>query len=328
MSFLVLAVLAKHFFIMFSVLHFSWDIALQDALFSTLVLSLAAWGMLLLIRAYPTTAAVTLYALFVALFASGVTALLQYKVLKWWMGDTRYIAWLYDTLPVRFLVIWIFNTWMATISAFRKNVAALDARFQKQADAATLLKEAELFKLRQQLQPHFLYNSLNSINALIMISPDKAQEMVGKLSDFLRSSVRRENEENIAVADELTYIRSYLAIESIRFGDRLHVAITQTDTDHARIPPFLLQPILENAIKFGLYGNTGKVTISLSISLQVGMLTISVTNPFDADMQPPRGTGFGLTGIRRRLYLLYARNDLLETVAETNQFTTILKIPQ
>jgi len=161
-----------------------------------------------------------------------------------------------------------------------------------------------------------------------MISPSRAQEMIGKLSDFLRSSVKRESDELIPLEEELNYIRSYLAIESVRFGDRLKVSIDINDSFAAFIPPFLLQPILENAIRFGLYGNTGNVEITIAIILSNGMLELQVKNPYDPDMRPPRGTGFGLKGIRRRLYLLYARNDLLHTNAVDNTFTTILKIPQ
>jgi len=328
---LLLLVLAQHTFILYKVWDYSLEISLTDAAISTVILGLSLWGIILLVRIYPITAAVTLYALFVALFVSALTSLAEYEAIKWWMNsiaESPYVAWLSQTLPVRFLIIWIFCTWVATISAFRKNMAALDARFQQHADAAALLRDAELFKLRQQLQPHFLYNSLNSINALIMMAPEKAQDMVGKLSDFLRSSVRRESDESLPIAEELRYIESYLAIESVRFGDRLCVTIEKENTDHTLIPPFLLQPILENAIKFGVYGNTGRVIITVHIALVGAMLTIAITNPYDPDMQPPRGTGFGLTGIRRRLYLLYARNDLLETKAEETRFTTILKIPQ
>ncbi len=322
----------KHVFILHNVLHFDWNLALNDAIISSAILSLSVWGIILLIRSYPTTAAITLYALFVALVVSMATAVAEYEVLKWWVSTStanlHYKVWLRDTLPIRFLVIWIFNIWVATVSAMRKNLNALDSRFQQQADASVLLKEAELFKLRQQMQPHFLYNSLNSISALIMISPDKAQEMIGKLSDFLRSSVKREAEDVLPIAEELNYIQSYLAIESVRFGDRLQVQIDKQYTDDATIPPFLLQPLLENAIKFGLYGRTGDVAITISIVLDGPLLTITIINPYDADTQPPRGTGFGLEGIQRRLYLLYARADLLETKKDDTHFTTILKIPQ
>lgn len=326
----MLIVCALHIFILHSVLHFDWTISLEDGIYSSIVLSLSVWGIILLIRAYPTSAAITLYALVVALFVSSATTLAQYETLKWWVGDdcASYPGWIKDTLPIRFLIIWIFSSWISTMSAMRKNLTTLDNRFQQQTDASVLLKEAELFKLRQQLQPHFLYNSLNSINALIMISPDRAQDMIGKLSDFLRSSVRRESEDTIPVETELTYIQSYLAIESVRFGDRLQVHFEKDYTDDATIPPFLLQPIMENAIKFGLYGRTGTVSIFIHIELEGPMLNITITNPFDPDTQPPKGTGFGLEGVKRRLFLLYARTDLLETRKDDQQFTTILKIPQ
>ena len=326
----MLIVLATHVLIIHNVILFGWPLALQDGIISTIILGTAIWGIILLINAYPTTAALNLYALFVSLLISGVVTLAEDETLKWFAksDNSIYAEWLSNTLPVRFLVICIFNIWIATVTAFRKNMASLDSRFQQQADASILLKEAELFKLRQQLQPHFLYNSLNSISALIMIAPDKAQDMIGKLSDFLRSSVKRESEDTLPIEEELRYIQSYLAIESVRFGDRLQVHFEKEYTDDAAIPPFLLQPILENAIKFGLYGNTGIVQIIIHIVLEGSMLVITITNPFDPNMQPPKGTGFGLTGIQRRLYLTYARTDLLETQKNDEYFTTILKIPQ
>ncbi len=327
---LVLFVLALHVYILHVVSHLGWQLTIYDGCISTAILSLSAWGIVLLIRNYPTTAVIYPYALLIAVMISVAAIGAEWEILKRWVvkDNPDYRIWLSGSIPIRFLLVWILNSWMATNSALRKNIVALDTRFQQQTDASVLLKEAELFKLRQQLQPHFLYNSLNSINALIVISPDKAQEMIGKLSDFLRSSVQRESEDTLPVHEELAYIRSYLAIESVRFGDRLQVSIIQQFREGATLPPFLLQPILENAIKFGLYGRTGEVNIDIHITSENNMLVITVTNPFDANTQPPKGTGFGLEGIRRRLYLLYARTDLLETKKDNEIFTTILKIPQ
>ena len=328
---LALIVLAIHLYVLHIVLQFYWRPALEDGICSTVVLCLAVWSIILIIRAYPTTAAILPYALFMALMICVAVTFTEWATMKWLVPDLNneeYKLWLTSSISIRFLFIWIFISWMATNTAFRKNIVALDTRFQLQTDASVLLKEAELFKLRQQLQPHFLYNSLNSISALIMIAPDKAQEMIGKLSDFLRSSVKRESEDTLPINEELVYIQSYLAIESVRFGDRLQVHFEKEYTDDATIPPFLLQPILENAIKFGLYGKTGTVSIVIHILLDGPMLTITITNPYDPETQPPKGTGFGLEGIQRRLYLIYARTDLLETDKDEQNFTTILKIPQ
>lgn len=278
------------------------------------------------------------YSLFIALVFAIGTSYIEWHVLKWWMrpandnpnfvGWAYYIGWLEGSLPIRFVITWIFYSWIISSSALNKNINELNSRFQQHADAAVLLRDAELFKLRQQLQPHFLYNSLNSISALVMIAPDRAQEMIGKLSDFLRSSVKREAEDKITISEELAYIESYLAIESVRFGDRLQVKFEKNYDASTTVPPFLFQPILENAIKFGLYSKTGAVQITISIISDGPMLSLTITNPFDPNLQPPRGTGFGLEGVGRRLYLLYARTDLLETIKGEDTFTTILKIPQ
>jgi len=326
---LMLIVLALHTYVVFESLKSDYKIAFGDALASTVILSFAVWGIILFIKSYPTTAVIYLYAITIAILLSIATTFADLEVLKWLNeGNTSYLQWLKDSLQLRFLFILLFNAWMATNEAMRKILSISESRFQLKTDASVLLKEAELFKLRQQLQPHFLYNSLNSINALIMIAPDKAQSMVGMLSDFLRSSVKRESEDTVKIEEELEYLQSYLDIESVRFGDRLLIKFDKSYTDDATIPPFLLQPIIENAIKFGLYGNTGNVNINVRIALEDNMLVLTITNPYDANAQPPRGTGFGLESIKRRLWLLFGRSDLLETIREEQYFTTILKIPQ
>jgi len=322
-------VLAKYIYILHFLCDKNWDTALTDGIFSSVIMMLAVWGSILIINAYPTKVGLSLYALLIATGLSILTVFADQLVLQWWMSDDKaYTEWLSGTISIRFIITWLASAWLATYAALRKKVGVLEKRLQQQSSASALLRDAELFKLRQQLQPHFLYNSLNSISALIMIQPDKAQEMIGRLSDFLRSSVRREAQDSIPIAEELLYIESYLAIESVRFGDRLRVNIEKAYTDDAMIPPFLLQPVLENAIKFGLYGNTGNVSICINIALAESILTITITNPYDAQTAPPRGTGFGLQGIQRRLELLYARADLLETLKDEHNFTTILKIPQ
>jgi sensor histidine kinase YesM len=326
---MLVGVALLHTYLLYNMVHIGWNHAFTDAIFSTTILGLSSWGIILLLRSYPTTVAVLLYALTISTALASLSTLAEWSAMKWWLSeDVFYTNWLNHTLLLRFIILWLLNTSLAVSTAQKKKIAILESRFQVQTDASLLLREAELFKLRQQLQPHFLYNSLNSINALIMIEPSKAQEMVGKLSDFLRNSVKREAEELILIDEELEYIESYLAIESVRFGDRLQVSFDKEYTDDALIPPFLLQPILENAIKFGLYGKTGDVKITIHIALKDDMLTIRVTNPYDPQMSPPKGTGFGLEGIQRRLYLLYARTDLLETHKDEEIFTTILKIPQ
>lgn len=310
-------------------LHIDLSISAEESVTSTILLGLSTWGILLVLRAYPTTAAIYVYALAVAVLISFVVTYVDSSLLKIWIGtgNLRYLAWLKNTIPLRFLLVLLFHCWMATNAAMYRIIRISEERSQLQQDASRLHREAELFKLRQQLQPHFLYNSLNSINALVLADPEKAQEMTGKLAAFLRSSVRRESEEFITLNEELEYLQSYLDIESVRFGDRLTVEIGNDVNGQMKIPSFLLQPILENAVKFGLYGKTGLVKIRLTIQQKEDLVWVIISNPYDPDTQPPRGTGFGLDGVKRRLWLLYGRSDLLETSKTEDEFTTMLKIP-
>ncbi|MES2797177.1 MAG: histidine kinase [Bacteroidota bacterium] len=205
----------------------------------------------------------------------------------------------------------------------------LENELRKQ-EAANLNREAELFKLRQQLQPHFLFNSLNSINALIGSKPNEARKMINQLSDFLRYTIKKEESEMVTLEEEISHLELYLEIEKVRFGNRLS---TQFEIEEAskslKIPALLLQPIVENAIKFGLYDTLEKVEIGLNANYEANILKIKITNPFDPQTtQYPKGTGFGLASVKKRLQLIFFRNDLLKTEIVDNIFTTEISIPQ
>ena len=134
----------------------------------------------------------------------------------------------------------------------------------------------------------------------------------------------------VSLEEELHYLQLYLDIEKVRFGHRLSTEVKHDEKSlQGQIPQMLLQPIVENAIKFGLYDITGAVTITINATWNNGQLVVVIQNPFDPQTAKARsGTGFGLSSIQRRLYLLYARKDLIETKAENNLFTTTVTIPQ
>ncbi|MBS1589876.1 MAG: histidine kinase, partial [Bacteroidetes bacterium] len=243
-------------------------------------------------------------------------------------SDERILSFVSQSSFARMVISVLIQTWASTLAYLWRQNKRLNEQLMQMSDASSMRRDAELFKLRNQLQPHFLYNSLNSVNALIFLDPNKAQEMIGKLSDFLRKAVKQESEEALLFSDELNRIQAYLEIEIIRFGDRLHIVFDCVEIEKAMIPPFLLQPLLENAVKFGLYGQTGQVQISFSAKFSEGNLIVTISNPFDAEFRPPKGTGFGLEGINRRLYLLYGRTDLLITTQVDHTFVTQIKIPQ
>lgn len=225
--------------------------------------------------------------------------------------------------------------------AFLANAAALSLTMQwnqlkdqqalqtRRDEAERLAKEAELLKLRHQLQPHFLINSLNSINALINSKPEAARKMVHQLSNFLRGTIKSEEVKSVLLREELDHINLYLEIEKVRFGHRLQTVIDIDDAAlELSVPPLLLQPLMENAIKFGLYGTTDDVLIQMTAASAMDMLKIQISNPFDKDVDTQAGTGFGLSSIERRLNLLFNRNDLLSINKEAATFTATIKIPQ
>ncbi len=193
-----------------------------------------------------------------------------------------------------------------------------------------LLAQSELEQIHQQIQPHFLFNSLNSISALTQLNPEEANRMIHLLSSFLRNSLHADLKELVSFESELEQTKRYLEIEAIRFGDRLQI---QWDLNEAcsqlQIPPLILQPIIENAIKFGLYGHTGNVTIIISCSHEQGKLKLSVSNPYDPQwVNDKKGKGIGLKSIAKRLELRYKQIMLLQTKSDNSQFTTTLFIPQ
>lgn len=240
---------------------------------------------------------------------------------------------LYPTLPTNlirgiiiFLLLYLvlFQLWINKNHSFNEKNTLRLLEIERQ------LNKAELVNIQQQLQPHFLFNSLNSISALTVVQPEEARRMVHLLSDFLRGTLRKDHEQLIKLSEELTYLNLYLEIEKVRFGHRLHIEIEVNEScSEAFIPTFILQPIVENSIKYGLYGQVGDLTISLKAICKNNQLILSISNPYDPEtVNASKGIGFGLSSIQKKLYLLFGQNDLVHIDKTANQFTTTLVIPQ
>jgi two-component system LytT family sensor kinase len=313
----------------------SFEIALTDSTVSNTMLALASAFISNNMQYYLPKKERYWYILFISVAISGIIL----SLCKWILvpllndklGDSSYALFFSRSWPVRFYIFFLQAGCMTILSVLWYSSEEEQQNMQRKADAERLSKEAELFKLRQQLAPHFLFNSLNSISALTGSQPEQARKMIQQLSDFLRSNLKKEEQQWVPLSEELQYLQLYLDIEKVRFGHRLTTLI---DSDEAslsmKLPPMLLQPIVENAIKFGLYDTTEPVTITLKARAEANYVLITVCNPFDPETtRPKKGTGFGLSSVQRRLYLLFARTDLLETRIENdNIFTIIVKIPQ
>ncbi len=316
------------------VLHFfglPWQAAIIDGAISNSLLLLACILIMHTLRYYLPRGTQYINIFSICLFLTIIWLVLTKLLLKLALEHySGYSELLQQSLSIRFSISFLLLGCVTMISILWFNQLEQKEFEERKTDAEKLAKEAELFKLRQQLQPHFLFNSLNSINALIGSRPEEARKMVQQLSDFLRGTIKKEEAQWVTLQEELQYLQLYLDIEKVRFGNRLTTEINIDENNfQLKLPALLLQPIVENAIKFGLYDTTGETLIQLYASKEENNLVIKVTNPYDPETSSPKqGAGFGLKSIQRRLYLLFARTDLLNTDAKENIFTTIVKIPQ
>jgi LytS/YehU family sensor histidine kinase len=202
----------------------------------------------------------------------------------------------------------------------------LAVEFSRQAEVVS--REAELKALKAQVNPHFLFNSLNSISALVSTNPSAAREMCIRLSDFLRSSLRLGERTTIPFAEELALTRTYLEVEKIRFGKRLRV---RHDLDPAcdacEVPPLLVQPLIENAIKHGVATLVDGGEIAIRGRRVQNKVCVVIENPFDPEAPVMRRNGFGLVSVRNRLHARYGNSGRLETEVNDHQFRVVLTLP-
>ena len=164
-----------------------------------------------------------------------------------------------------------------------------------------LAREAELRSLRAQIDPHFLFNSLNSISALTTADPPSARRMCLLLGEFLRETLALGGEDRITLSRELALLERFLAIERVRFGDRLRSELLAGDAGSCFVPPLLLQPLVENAVTHGIAHLIEGGTIRVSAERSGAWLKIIVDNPCDPDRPRRGGAGVGLANVRARL---------------------------
>jgi two-component system LytT family sensor kinase len=312
-------------------LNFNWYASVADSLITNTLLLLCCVLVSTILRFYQPKQEIVLFVVVLALTLSVACAFLSQFLLSTVFANYRYyINFLAVSLPFRSIVLFVFLAWCAFANLLWYKLEEQSEMQNRLFMTQNLAKEAELNKLRHQLQPHFLFNSLNSVYALTIVNPKEAGTMITKLASFLRGTLKRDDEVWVSVAEEMEYIQLYLDIEKVRFSHRLNLDVQiDENTLGLCLPGTLLQPIVENAIKFGLYNTSAAILISVHVTLENNLLQISVKNPFDPEMKATGGTGFGLTAIRRRLYLLFADSNLLQTSAmDGNIFLTTLKIPQ
>jgi len=173
------------------------------------------------------------------------------------------------------------------------------------ANLEKLKQQAELQALHSRINPHFLYNSLNSIASLAHEDADKTEQMALSLSDFCRSAINKQNKDSATIAEEVALIRNYLEIEKVRFGDRLNYRMDiETSLENQEIPRFLLQPLVENAIKHGVAHITTQGFVRIEVTLVDDRMTLKVYDN-GPDFPHELITGYGLQSLHDKLEIIY-----------------------
>lgn len=189
-------------------------------------------------------------------------------------------------------------------------------------------RDAELRALRSQIQPHFLFNSLNSISALTASDPSAARAMSLRLAEFFRKTLKLGQQQFIPLADEFQLAENFLSIEQTRFGSRLqfqkHI---DEGIEHTLIPSLILQPLLENAVRHGIAHLLEGGMISLSATKNGSALILRVSNPCDDERPPSKSTSVGLTNVRKRLETLYGNDARMRVEIGAELFRVEIELP-
>jgi hypothetical protein len=326
-------IMGIHFSILFFTFRFPLNIAATDSLIFESIFCLLGIAVWYVIRySMPGNHAGFSF------FFNHITSLVL--ILVFWLGsgyaslnmlfrdNTVYINFLGLSIPYRFgsgLLLYAFlglGYYLIIIYRDLQDKARAETRLNE------LLKESELNMLKSQINPHFLFNSLNSISSLTITDPSKAQEMVVNLSEFLRYSVSSNINTFTTLDKEMQNIRRYLEIEKIRFGEKLKFESTIDPACLTKqVPVMILQPLYENAIKHGVYESTEQVRVITGCKTYSDYFEIRISNDFDPSAPARTGAGIGLKNIRERLRLMYHNDSLLRTSVSGNVFQVVLMIP-
>lgn len=253
--------------------------------------------------------------------------LLAYCLSQWqsFQGLSERLA---PQIPVLFGVG--FLLYLLSVASHYVFLAIEDSRIAeaRAMETSILARDAELKALKAQVNPHFLFNSLNSISALTSVDPSKAREMCILLAEFLRMTLGLGEKSSVPLSEELSLLHRYLAIEKVRFGARLQMEEdVQEDTKALQLPPLLLQPLVENAITHGIANLQDGGRVRLSGESHNGRILLSVENTFDPESSPTGKGGLGLKNVRERLEARYGKEANMRISSEDTKFRVELSFP-
>ncbi|HEY0660474.1 MAG TPA: histidine kinase [Lysobacter sp.] len=223
---------------------------------------------------------------------------------------------------------WIFFAWCALYAA-ATNIIEVRRRDQQLAAAHSAAQQAQLLALRLQINPHFLFNTLNTLAGLIVLGRTaESEKMVLNLSRFLRYTLASSPSQFATLADEIRMLRRYLEIEAARFSDRLKVTFAiPADCENALVPSLILLPLVENALKYGLGGSEGAVELTIGAQREGEELLLRVEDDGGGAVGTQASLGIGLSNIQQRLSALYGEDAQLDAGPVVRGWRSVIRLP-
>ncbi|MCB0752813.1 MAG: histidine kinase [Ignavibacteriae bacterium] len=264
-----------------------------------------------------------------AFITSGIWIFVGYFISSQvYIYDFQYLKFLFASLVWRFFIGMFFYFIIVALNYIIIYYGNFQEKVLKEAELKSLVKEAELKSLKYQINPHFIFNSLNSISALTLSEPELAREMTINLSSFLRKTLSINEKQKSKLCDELKNAKLYLDIEKIRFGDKFTYSENISEgCNDLEVPNMILQPIFENAIKHGVYESLEPVNIHFTCEEQLDYMKLTITNNYDVESAPHKGEGIGMSNIQSRLRMIYNQDNLLKFSKNDGIFTVTIFIP-
>jgi two-component system, LytTR family, sensor kinase len=244
------------------------------------------------------------------------------------INNSEYQSLIVESIPWRVISAVFLYSIIALIYYLVMYYHDLQEKYKNEIQLNETIIESELNLLKSQINPHFLFNSLNSISSLTVSDGEKAREMIIKLSDFLRHTVSKDNNRFTVLGKEIENVKRYLEIEKVRFGKKLQFEFNlEGGCNEVFIPVMILQPLYENAVKHGVYESTDIVTIVSDCKMKEDHMWITILNNYDNEATQRKGAGIGLKNIKDRLKLIYKNDKLIKTTKSETEFKVELFIP-
>ena len=268
-----------------------------------------------------------------AVLVTVVWLALGFFIMQQIFNEESYRSFFRESLPWRFIIGLLLYFVLTVFYYVFIYYQSLQEKTIEESKLKNLVMESELKSLRFQLNPHFIFNSLNSISALTDINASKAKEMILKLAEFLRYTLTNNEKQFNTLSEELKSVKIYLEIEQIRFSGGPDGKDKFTYTEEiddkclsTQVPAMILQPLFENVIKHAVYESIEPIHIKLKCSFVDDNLKISLENNYEHSGSTAKGAGIGINNIRNRLELIYGRKNLLEVNKTNNLFRVNLYI--